>query len=81
MITVSLPVFRSYQDEFMAAAQQEPVQITSRGGRRRAVLVSPEFFDRAVETLENEADIEAAERARREDGRVSFQELVDELGT
>lgn len=40
--------FRSRQSDYIAAAQHEPVEITSRGAGRRVVVVSPEFYDRAV---------------------------------
>ena len=81
MTSVTLSRFRSQQSDFIAAAQREPVEITSRGVGRRAVVVSPDFYDRAVEALEDLADIRAAEAARNESGRrVSHEELVSELG-
>lgn len=40
----------------LAAAQREPVEITSRGAGRRAVVVSPEFYDRALQALVDQAD-------------------------
>lgn len=49
-------------------AQREPVEITSRSAGRRAVVVSPEFFDRAVKELEDQADIRGAAAARSERG-------------
>ena len=80
MTFATLSQFRSKQSEYIAAAQREPVEITSRGAARRAVLVSPEFYDRAVRALEDQADIHAAAEARRENGRVSHEELKRELG-
>lgn len=80
MISVTLSQFRSQQSDYIAAAQREPVEITSRGAGRRAVVVSPEFFDRAVQALEDQADISAAVEARREVGSVSHEELMRELG-
>ena len=35
-------------------AQREPVEILSRGVRLRAVLVSADFYQRAIEALEEE---------------------------
>lgn len=80
MTTATLSEFRNNQSEFIAAAQREPVEITSRGANRRAVLVSPEFFDRAIEALEDKLDSEAAAEARRVGDHMSFDELMDELG-
>ncbi|GAA1351743.1 type II toxin-antitoxin system Phd/YefM family antitoxin [Falsarthrobacter nasiphocae] len=80
MTSVTLSQFRSHQSECIAAAQREPVEITSRGAGRRAVVVSPEFYDRAVQALEDQADVLAAADARREAGRVSHEELQREIG-
>jgi len=80
MSSVTLSQFRNQQSDYIAAVQREPVEITSRGVGRRAVLVSPEFFDRAVEALEDLADIQAAAEARREDGpSIPYEELLAEL--
>ena len=80
MTSVTLSQFRSKQSDYIAAAQREPVEITSRGAGRRAVVVSPDFFDRAIEALEDQADIRAAAEARREGGPyVSFDDLMNEL--
>lgn len=80
VITVTLSRFREKQSDYIAAAQREPVQITSRGVGRRAVIVSPDFFDRAIEALEDQADIRAAAEAREDTERVSPEELMAELG-
>lgn len=80
MISVTLSQFRSQQSDYIAAAQRAPVEITSRGAARRAVLVSPEFFDRAMEALENQADVQGAAAARKDTERISFDDLMAELG-
>ncbi len=80
MTSVTLSDFRSRQADLIAAAQREPVEITSRGAGRRAVVVSPEFYDRALQALEDQADIRAAAAAREETERVSHEDLVAELG-
>ena len=72
--------FRSQQSSLIAAAQREPVEITSRGSVRRAVVVSPDFYDRALQALEDQADVRVAALAREELGRVSQEELEQELG-
>lgn len=79
MPSVSQSQFRSHQSDYIAAAQREPVEITSRGARRRAVVVSPEFYDRAVRALEDQSDIRGAAEAREEAGRVSHEDLLREL--
>ena len=45
---VTTSEFRNEQSRYLDAAQREPVSILSRGARRRAVVVSPDFFDRAI---------------------------------
>jgi hypothetical protein len=72
--------FRSQQSSLIAAAQREPVEVTSRGSVLRAVVVSPDFYDRALQALEDQADVRAAALARKEHGRVSQEELEQELG-
>ncbi|MGR6092128.1 type II toxin-antitoxin system prevent-host-death family antitoxin [Brevibacterium sp. CSND-B09] len=80
MSSVTMSEFRSQQSTLIAAAQREPVEITSRGAVRRAVVVSPDFYDRALQALEDQADVRAAALAREERGRVSQEELEQELG-
>ncbi|MPV50693.1 type II toxin-antitoxin system prevent-host-death family antitoxin [Pseudactinotalea sp. HY160] len=79
MNSVTLSQFRNRQSDYIAAAQRGPVEITSRGARRRAVVVSPEFFDRAIAALEDQADISAAAEARKE-SRISHAEVMAEFG-
>lgn len=80
MASVTLSVFRNRQADLIATAQREPVEITSRGAGRRAVVVSPEFYDRALQALEDQADIRATTAARQEPERVSHEDLTAELG-
>lgn len=80
MISVTLSEFRNRQADLIATAQREPVEITSRGVGRRAVVVSPEFYDRAVQALEDRADIHAAAEARRETEHVFHEGLASEPG-
>mgnify|MGYP003730980445 FL=1 len=79
MASVTLSDFRNRQADLIATAQREPVEITSRGVGRRAVVVSPEFYDRALQALEDLADIRAAAAARHETERVSHEDLAAEL--
>ena len=80
MATATLSDFRNNQAAFLDAAQREPVEILSRGARRRAVVVSPDFYDRAVAALEDAQDIRDAAAARREQGSVPHAQLMAELG-
>jgi prevent-host-death family protein len=79
MTSVTLSQFRGHQSDYLAVAQREPVEITSRGVGRRAVVVSPEFFDRAVQALEDQDDIRATQAARKEP-RVTHEEVMAEFG-
>lgn len=79
MSSVTQSQFRSQQSDYIAAAQREPVEITSRGAGRRAVVVSPEFYDRALQALEDQADIRSAAAARDESEIVTHEDLVREI--
>ena len=79
--SITLTEFRARQSDYIAAAQREPVEITSRGVGRRAVVVSPDFFDRALEALEEQADIRAADAARNEaEPRAAHADVMAEFG-
>ncbi|MFB9668561.1 type II toxin-antitoxin system prevent-host-death family antitoxin [Glutamicibacter nicotianae] len=80
MISVALADVRNRQADLIATAQREPVVITSRGAGRRAVVVSPEFCDRALQALEDQADIRAAAAARQETEPISHEDLAAEVG-
>lgn len=77
MISATPSQFRSQSSEYIAATQHEPVEIISRRAGR-AVLVSPEFFDRAMQALEDQADVRAVAEAR-DEPRIPFEDLVEEL--
>lgn len=79
MTGVTLSEFRQNQSSLIARAQREPIELMSRGAQRRAVIVSPEFFDRAVAALEELEDVRAAARARSEE-TVTHDDLMAELG-
>lgn len=78
--TVTPSQFRNEQSRYLDIAQREPVAILNRGTRRRAVVVSPDFYDRAIQALEDLEDIRAAEAARQEAGGISHEDLKAELG-
>lgn len=78
--TATAADFRNHIAEHLDAAQREPVTITNRG-RARAVVVSTDFYERALEALEDASDIAAAAAARAEDGPyVTHEDLMRELG-
>ena len=56
MATATLSDFRQNQAQYIAAAQVEPVELRSRGAQTRAVLVSPTFYEEAMEALEERRD-------------------------
>ena len=56
MSTATLSDFRQNQAQYIAAAQVEPVELRSRGAQTRAVLVSPAFYEEAMEALEERRD-------------------------
>jgi prevent-host-death family protein len=71
---------REHFSEALAAAVREPVFIT-RHGRRVATLVTTDFYERAVEALEDAEDIAAAHAALEEDGdSVPWETVKAELG-
>ncbi len=81
MASITLSEFRARQSDYIAAAQREPIEIMSRGVGRRAVVVSPDFFDRALKALEDQVDIRAAAAARTEsEPRASHADVMTEFG-
>lgn len=79
MVSVTLSQFRNQQSDYIAAAQREPIEISSRGAGRRAVVVSPEFYDRALQALEDQTDVRAAADARKEP-QSPFEDLMEKIG-
>lgn len=80
MNSVTAPDFRLNLSAYINVAKREPVMITTDSGDHQAVLVSPEFFERAMKCLEDKADIEAATAARQEGTHLHINNLFDELG-
>lgn len=77
---VSSDQARSHWSQTLDRVHREPVTITHRG-RERAVIVNPEWFQRAVEAIKDIEDIEAARAARDDVGEsISHEELMRELG-
>lgn len=80
MRAVTQSEFRQNQSQILDDAQREPISVTSRGRRPRAVVVSPDFFIRAREALEDQEDIQDADNARAEVGFISHDDLKQDLG-
>lgn len=80
MKSVTVTDFRLNLAAYINVAKREHVMITTDSGDHQAVLVSPEFFERAMKCLEDKADIEAAAAARQEGTHLPFKDLFDELG-
>jgi antitoxin Phd len=71
---------REHFSEALAASSREPVFIT-RHGKRVAALVTADFYDRAIEALEDADDIAAAHAALLEEGpSVSWEVVKADLG-
>ena len=61
-------------------AESHPIRITSHG-KVKAVLVNPNFYERAIEALEDLEDIQAIEEYEQKSKEfISFEELKRELG-
>ena len=67
MIIMSVAHLRSHLSEALAQVESEPVTIERRG-RRAAVLVGPDDYDRMVAALEDADDIAAFDAAMSEEG-------------
>lgn len=80
MMTVTANEARTRWADLIDLTRSEPVEITRRG-KVVAVLVKPEFFERALDALEELEDLLAVEEAESEIGDpVSLEEVKRELG-
>lgn len=74
MARMTTAQFRRTLSSTIDIAQREPVEILSRGVRLRAVLVSADFYQRAIEALEEEPyvlpPLSREEERRREDNAI-----------
>ena len=71
---------REHFAEALAASSREPVFIT-RHGKRVAALVTAEFYERAIEALEDAEDAAAARAALDEDGpSIPWEVVKTDLG-
>ena len=80
MVTLSSSDARKNFADTVRRSQTEPVVIERRG-RREAVMLAPEEFDRLVEAAEELDDIAAFDAAMSEEGEnIPWGELKAELG-
>ena len=80
MSVVSVAEARSHLSEVIDRAGSEAVVIERRG-RRAAVVVSPEQYDRMVEALEALADVDAFDEAMAEEGpNIPWDQVKVDLG-
>lgn len=79
-MTVTSNDARTKWSEMIDATRDEPVTITRRG-RTVAVLVKPEFFERALDALGDIEDIEeAAAAAKSDEPTFTLDEIRREFG-
>jgi antitoxin Phd len=79
METLPISAARDRLTQLVANIAHEPITI-ARYGQPAAVIVSPRFFERAVEALEDVEDLQAIEEARANpQPTVPWEQLVAEL--
>ena len=80
MFTLASSDARKNFADAVRRAQSDPVVIEKRG-RREAVIIAPELFDRLVEAAEELEDISAFDSAMEEEGpNIPWDEVKAELG-
>ena len=79
---VDVPVTEARADlaSLIERTNERPIRITSHG-RIKAVIVSPSFFERAIEALEDLEDLKAFDEAAKDKSSgVPWEEVKKELG-
>lgn len=80
MSTISVADARSHLSEVIDRSKSEAVFIERRG-RRAAVVVSPEQYERMVEALEDRDDVAAFDEALAEEGpNIPWAQVKADLG-
>ena len=80
MKRVSVTTARSTLPQLIDIARTDAV-VLERRGRREAVLVSPEYYDRALDALEDAEDVAAYDAAMAEEGpNVPWEQVKADLG-
>lgn len=79
-MTVTANDARTRWADMIDHVRSEPVEITRRG-KTVAVLVKPEFFERALDALEEIEDLRDIDQADADGGKpISLEEVKRELG-
>lgn len=80
MSIVSVADARNHFSEVIARAKDEAVFIERRG-RRAAVVISPEQYERMMEALEDAEDVAAFDQAMAEEGpNIPWAQVKADLG-
>lgn len=80
MSSVSVADARSHLSDVIARSQREAVFIERRG-RRAAVVVSPERYERMLEALEDTEDAASFDEAMAEEGEnIPWDQVKKDLG-
>ena len=81
MVEAAVSDVRNRLAEMIEDARQsgEPISVTRRG-RRVAVILCPEAFDRLVDSADDAADRRELDAARAEDDYVPWDEVKSALG-
>lgn len=80
MTSVPIATARAHLPELIERAHDEDVVLSKRG-RRAAVLVSPENYDRMCQALEDAEDVAAFDEAMAEEGpNIPWDEVKADLG-
>jgi antitoxin Phd len=80
MSTISVTDARSHLPELIALAQGEAVFLERRG-KREAVMVSPEQYERMIEALEDAEDAAAFDAAMADEGdNIPWAQVKADLG-
>ncbi len=80
MATMNVSAARDNLPDAVELAQTEPVFL-ERYGRRAAVLVSPERYDRMMAALEDAEDVAAFDAAMEEEGpNIPWEQVKADLG-
>ncbi len=80
MSIISVAEARNHLSEVIARSQTEAVFIERRG-KRAAVVVSPEHYERMLEALEDAEDVAAFDKAMAEEGpNIPWAQVKADLG-
>lgn len=80
MSTYSVADARAHLTEVIDQSQREPVMIERRG-KRAAVVISPDQYERMMEALEDAEDVQSFDEAMAEEGaNIPWEKVKQDLG-